>query len=146
MPVSSWFSVSMSLGGSRSVRLSLLLERIVRSITGVMILDCGVFLFFKSGTVADGFLWTVFFLPVGCEDSGPSSFWASGENCSSRLVEALKKFMMFLGLTPDDNPSPGMRLLAIATELVDQMKFYCNDSTIQPPTLWAKNMPLSREN
>ena len=71
---------------------------------------------------------------------------ASGENCCWRLVEAFKKFIMFLGLTPDDDPSPGMRLLAIATELVNQIKFYCNDSTIQPPTFRAKNMPLSREN
>ena len=94
MSESSWFSVSMSVGGSRSVRLSVLLERIVRSITGVMIFDCGVFLFFKSGTVADGFLWTVFFLPAGCEDSGPSSFWASGENCCWRLVEPFKKFIV----------------------------------------------------
>ena len=53
---------------------------------------------------------------------------------------------LFPGLTPDDDPSPGMRLLAIATELVNQIKFYCNDSTIQLPTFWAKNMPLSREN
>ena len=146
MSVSSWFSVSMSVGGCRSVRLSLLHERIVQSIMGVMILDWGVFLFFKSGTVADGLLWTIFLLPAGCEDSGPSSFWASGENCCWHLVEAFKKFMILLGLTPDDDPSPGMRLLAIATELVNQIKFYCNDSTIQPPTFRAKNMPLSREN
>ena len=58
----------------------------------------------------------------------------------------LSRNLLFLGLTPDDDPSPGMRLLAIATELVNQIKFYCNDSTIQPPTFWAKNMPLSREN
>ena len=31
--------------------------------------------------------------------------------------------MMFLGETPGDDPSPGMRLLAIATELVTQIKF-----------------------
>ena len=34
---------------------------------------------------------------------------ASGEKCCWRLVEAFKKFMMFFGLTPDDDPSPGMR-------------------------------------
>ena len=67
------------------------------------------------------------------------------ENCCWHLVEAFKKFMTFLGLTPDDDPLPGMRLLAIATELANQIKFYCNDSTIQPPTFRAKNMPLSRE-
>ena len=92
------------------------------------------------------FLWTVFFLPAGCEDSGPSSFWASGENCCCRLVEPFKKFMIFLRLTPDDGPAPGMRLLAIATELGDRIKFYFNDSTIQPPTFREKNMPSSREN
>ena len=51
--------------------------------------------------------------------------------------------MMFLGLTPEDDPSPGMRLLAIATELVNQIKFNCNDSTIQPPTFRAKQRHLS---
>ena len=71
---------------------------------------------------------------------------ASGENCCWRLVETFKKFMMFFGLTLDDYPSPGMRLLAIETELVNQIKFYCNDSTIQSLTFRAKNMPLSREN
>ena len=54
--------------------------------------------------------------------------------------------MMFLGLTPEDDPSPGMRLLTIATELVNQIKFYCNDSTIQLATFREKNIPLSREN
>ena len=80
-----------------------------------MIWDGGVFFFLESGTVADGFLRTVFFLPAGCEDLEPSSVWASGENWLWRLVEFFIKFAIFVGLTPDGDPSLGCKNPAILT-------------------------------